>query len=111
MVGTKGVFMTTSPSSASLNNHHRDTLLKIFQHPTSHNIEWRNVVSLLEVVGTVEESSEGKFRVQLGSEVEFFDRPKHKDIDTQQVVDLRRMLLGAGYGPIVEELEAKGTED
>ena len=35
----------------------------------------------------------------------------YKDIDTQQVVDLRRMLLGAGYGPIVEELEAKGTED
>jgi len=25
-------------------------------------------------------------------------RPKHKDIDVQQVLDLRRMLTGAGYG-------------
>jgi hypothetical protein len=49
--------------------------------------------------------------VELGTETEFFDRPKHKDIDTQQVVDLRRMLTGVGYAPIVEELEAKGTED
>lgn len=85
--------------------------MKIFQHPTSHNIEWRTVVSLLEVVGTVEESHEGRFRVQVGPEVEYFDRPKHKDIDVQQVVDLRRMLTGAGYAPVVEALEAKGTED
>ena len=94
-----------------LNNHHRDTLLRIFQHPTSHNIEWRAVTSLLEVVGTIEEHRDGRFRVQIGSEVEIFDRPKHKDIDVQQVVDLRRMLRGAGYLAVVEGLEAKGTED
>ena len=35
-----------------LSNHHRDTLAKIFQHPTSHNIEWPDVVSLLNAVGT-----------------------------------------------------------
>ncbi len=110
-MGVKGVFMTTSPGPIGLNNHHRDTLMKILQHPTSHNIEWRNVVSLLEVVGTIEEHRDGRFQVELGTETEFFDRPKHKDIDTQQVVDLRRMLTGAGYAPIVEELEAKGTED
>jgi hypothetical protein len=103
--------MSTSPLPADLNNHHRDTLLRIFQHPTSHNIEWRAVTSLLEVVGTIEEHRDGKFRVQIGSEVEFFDRPKHKDIDVQQVVDLRRMLSGAGYLAVVEGLEAKGTED
>jgi hypothetical protein len=103
--------MTTPADPAKLNNHHRDTLLRIFQHPTSHNIEWRDVVSLLEVVGTVEEHREGKLRVQVGDEVQFLERPKHKDIDVQLVVDLRRMLTGAGYGPVVEELEAKGTED
>jgi hypothetical protein len=61
----KGVFMTTSPGPIGLNNHHRDTLMKIFQHPTSHNIEWRNVVSLLEVVGTIEEHRDGRFQVEL----------------------------------------------
>jgi hypothetical protein len=29
----------------------------------------------------------------------------------QAVVDLRRMLTGTGYGPVAEEVEAKGPED
>jgi hypothetical protein len=37
-------------------------------------------------------------------------RPKSKDIDIQQVVDLRRMLTSAGYAAVVDELQAKGQE-
>jgi hypothetical protein len=87
-----------------LNNHHRDTLLKIFQHPTSHNIEWHAVLSLLEAVGSVEERHAGKYLVQVGTETEVITRPKHKDVDVQQVVDLRRMLTTAGYDAVVEAL-------
>jgi len=35
----------------------------------------------------------------VGSETGTFDRPRHDDIDAQQVVDLRRMLRGAGMLP------------
>ena len=35
----------------------------------------------------------------LGGETEPFEPPRHKDIEAQQVVDLRRMLGKAGYGP------------
>jgi hypothetical protein len=63
----------------------------------SHNIEWRAVLSLVEFVGTAEEVHEGRFRITLGPESEIFERPKTKDISTQQVVDLRRMLKNAGY--------------
>jgi hypothetical protein len=35
---------------------------------------------------------------------------RHKDIDIQQVVDLRQMLTDAGYGAVVAELETKGKE-
>jgi len=93
-----------------LNNHQRDTLLQIFQHPTSHNIEWHGVLSLLEAVGSVELRHDGKYVVRVGSQNAVLTRPKHKDIDAQQVVDLRRMLTGAGYGAAVEDLEAKGKE-
>jgi hypothetical protein len=82
-----------------LNNHHLDTLGAIFAHPMSHNIRWVDVVSLAGAVGSVEEKHDGKFRIQIGAEVEVFDRPKVKDIDTQQIVDLRRMLHNAGYRP------------
>ena len=45
--------------------------------------------------------------VTVGSATQFFDVPAHKDIDTQTVVDLRRMLSSAGYGPTVEEAGAR----
>ena len=82
-----------------LDNRHRDTLRQIFQHPVSHNIEWRAVVSLLEAVGSVSQHHDGKLAVTLGGETEFLDPPRHKDIDAQMVVDLRRMLAAAGYHP------------
>jgi hypothetical protein len=84
---------------ADLNNHHRDTLRKIFAHPTSANVEWREVLSLLEAVGTVSEEHNGKFKVAVGPESEIVQAPKHKDVDKQMIVDLRRMLSGAGFSP------------
>jgi hypothetical protein len=93
-----------------LNNHQRDTLLQIFQHPTSHNIDWHRVLSLLEAAGSVEVRHDGKYLVRVGGQRMVLTRPQHKDIDVQQVLDLRRMLNGAGYGAVVEELEAKGKE-
>ena len=82
-----------------LDNHHRDTLRKIFQHPASHNIEWRAVVSLLEAIGTVTVRHDQKVAVKVGPELEFLEPPSGKDIDEQMVVDLRRMLDKAGYRP------------
>jgi hypothetical protein len=93
-----------------LNNRHRDTLLQIFEHPVGHNIEWRAVISLLEAVGSVDQRRDGKYLVHVGAETEVLSRPKDKDLDVQQVLDLRRMLTGAGFGPLVEEMQAKGKE-
>lgn len=84
--------------NSDLSNHHRDTLQKILSHPASGNIEWRQVLSLLNAVGTVEEEHNGKFKVTLGPETEVLERPRGKDIDVQMVVDLRRMLNEAGFG-------------
>jgi hypothetical protein len=83
-----------------LDGHHRVTVEKIFQHPAGHNIEWHDVLSLLERVATVEREHDGRYRVTLGSETETLDAPRGHDIDTQMVVDLRRMLEGAGITPV-----------
>jgi hypothetical protein len=100
--------MPSTPEPAHLANHHRTTLRQLFQHPVSHNIEWRAVLSLLEAVGSVAERHDGKVALTVGSETEYFDPPAHKDVDTQTVVDLRRMLSAAGYGAEPEGSDATG---
>ena len=90
--------MSSSPESQHLDNHHRNTLHQILQHPTSRNIEWHAVTSLLDAVGTVTVHHDGKVTVTVGSEKAIFDPPAGKDIDAQVVVDLRHMLTKAGDG-------------
>ena len=85
--------------SKELDGHHRATVEKIFNHPVSHNIQWHDVLSLLQAVATVSEEHDGRYTVTLGPETKTFDAPRHHDIDEQQVIDLRRMLKGAGITP------------
>jgi hypothetical protein len=82
-----------------LSNRHRVTIDQIFDRPSSGNVEWREVLSLLEAVGGVVEEPNGRYRVTLGGETEVFDRPHGKDVDVQVLVDLRRMLRNAGFEP------------
>lgn len=48
-------------------------------------------------VGSARQQPGGKVAVTTGSQTECFDLPSRKDIDTQAVVNLRRMLTKAGY--------------
>jgi hypothetical protein len=82
-----------------LDGHHRATVEKIFQHPLSHNIQWHDVLSLLESVASVTTGHDGRFKVTLGSETETLDAPRGHDVDEQMVIDLRRMLKGASMTP------------
>ena len=85
--------------AADLNNHHRVTLEKIFSHPLSGNVEWRQVLSLLKAVGTATREPNGKVKVELGGETEVLQPPDDKDVDRQMIVNLRRMLTNAGLEP------------
>jgi hypothetical protein len=85
-----------------LNNHHRDTLHEIFRHPVSHNVEWRAVISLLEAVGSVTRRHDGKLVATVGAQSEIFDPRAQKDLDTQMVLDMRKLLAAGGF-------DAEGT--
>ena len=82
-----------------LSSRHRDTVEKIFSHPSGRNIEWREIVSLLETLGTVTHEHNGKLKVTLGPETEVLSAPHGKDVDVQLMVDVRRMLEQAGFAP------------
>jgi len=91
--------MSSLPEPEHLDNRHRDTLHQIFAHPTSHNVEWHAVLSLLNALGTTEVRHDGKVLVKVGSQEAFLDHPADKDIDAQMVIDLRHLLTEAGYAP------------
>jgi hypothetical protein len=103
--------MSSTSEPVHLNNHHRNTLRQIFQHPVSHNIEWHSVVSLLKAVGSVVENHDGTVAATVGSQTEYIEPPAHKDIDTQTVLDLRRILSSAGYGTRAGDVAAKSQKD
>ena len=85
--------------NARLEHRHRDTLEKLFAHPTSANIEWREVLSLLEATGATVDEHGRKVEVKLGDQLAFLEVPHGKDVDRQLIVDVRRLLTGAGFGP------------
>ena len=85
--------------AAELGHRHRDTLDKVFGHASSGNIEWRQVLSLLEAIGATHKEHNGKLKVTIGPETEVLEPPRGKDVDVQTVVDLRRMLTNAGLTP------------
>jgi hypothetical protein len=84
--------------SEHLNNHHRNTLEHLLDHQHSGNIHWREVRSLLEAVGTVEDAHNGKVKIHVGETMLSIHDPGHHDIDQQLLVDLRKALIAAGYG-------------
>jgi hypothetical protein len=47
----------------------------------------------------VTEEPHGNLRVTHGGETEVLEPPRGKDVDTQMLVDLRRMLTRAGITP------------
>jgi hypothetical protein len=87
------------PGGHKLDGHNRHTLERLFAHPTSHNIQWHDVRSLLDQVGTVNEHPDGKFVVRIGDQTETFEPKRSHDMDIEHVMILRRALSAAGITP------------
>jgi hypothetical protein len=102
--------MSSISGPEHLNGHQRDTLVRIFQQDTNYNVEWHDVVSLLEAVGSIEQRHDDMFVFRIAKETEVLRRPSGKDIDGQQLVDLRRILTSAGYDTVAADLQDKGKE-
>ena len=80
---------------------HKRTLEKLFEHPVSHNIDWKQVENLFDALGAnVSETSKNHVRVVLAGQEAMFHKPHHKQIDrTDEVVAIRRFLESAGVNP------------
>jgi hypothetical protein len=78
---------------------HLRTLEALFRHPAAHNLEWMDVVALIENIGTVQEQGGNKFSFDVGREHFLMHKPHTKDLTSSEVVDLRHFLQRAGWSP------------
>jgi hypothetical protein len=83
-----------------LNGHHRKALASIFRHPPSHNVEWHDVLSLLGHLGTTRELHDGGYEVIIGTERFVLARPHDKDVQGEELSDLRKFLTKVGLTPV-----------
>jgi hypothetical protein len=80
---------------------HAKTLTAIFAHPTSANVQWRDVEALFKSLGADLEEREGsRVAVILFGEVQVFHRP-HPEPTTDKgaVASVRRWLESHGITP------------
>ena len=90
-----------------LDHHNRQTAERIFRHPTSHNIQWHDVISLLDQLGGTSETSHGSLEITIGEDIDFIKGPRHRELTEDHVVHLRKVLRKAGLTP--DDVEGKGA--
>ncbi|MGA2562141.1 MAG: hypothetical protein ABSF96_01135 [Steroidobacteraceae bacterium] len=91
---------TTDPQGrAELHGAHLRTLEALFRHPPAHNLEWMDVLSLIEKIGTAQEKSNNKFSFEVAGQHYLMHKPHTKDLTSTEVTDLRHFLQRAGWSP------------
>lgn len=86
--------------SLHLGENHRNTLRQITGHPTSSNVEWHDVLSLLRAVGDVTVEHNSKVKVTVGTETIVVAPPKHRTVDEDLLVELRHLLHATDFTPV-----------
>lgn len=88
-----------SRERTAIHGAHLRTLEALFRHPTAHNLEWMDVVALIEKIGAVHQQANDKFAFDVGGEHYLMHKPHTKDLTSSEVVDLRHFLQRAGWSP------------
>lgn len=90
--------------NAQIHGHDRTILGQIFHHPTSNNLEWREVVAFIARIGSAEEKRDDKWGFTLAGRTATFLRPRDKDMDPREVERLRHLMQDAGLSPYATEI-------
>jgi hypothetical protein len=80
-------------TSTSLTGSHQRTYDRIFQHPISHNLEWRDVHALFEELGKVTKEHNGSLKVTRNGQTLVLRPTSEKDVsEMDEVMTLRHFL-------------------
>ncbi len=87
-------------TTTQLSGSHRRTFDRIFQHPISHNLEWRDVHALLGEWGDVEKEHNGNLKVTRNGQTLVLHQTSKKDVaEMDEVMALRHFLEKSEAAP------------
>ncbi len=85
-----------------MNHKHRAVLESIFAHPTSGNIDYKEVVHVLEALGAeIENKSGNRIGVTLNGHTVAFTHAHH-DLPKEEVMQIKKFLTTCGVTPDAE---------
>jgi len=82
-------------STTPLTGSHLRTYDRIFQHPISHNLEWRDVHALFGRLGSVAEEPNGNFKLTRNGQNLILHPTRAKDVEVDEIMTLRHFLKGS----------------
>lgn len=84
-----------------MSHKHEQILRSIFHDPSPHNLQWREVESLLKHLGAELENVAGaRQRVRIGKVETVLHRPHHSnELDRAGIKHLREFLAQSGISP------------
>jgi hypothetical protein len=94
-----------------LSGSHRKTYEHLFQHPMPHNLQWRDIWSMLGAIPDADaiEDNEGKLKVTRNGQHLVMHRPRGKDLaDKKELLHVRHFLERSGM-PERSSLTVNGT--
>ena len=95
----EGAAQPGSHERQALHGAHLRTLQALFRHPTAHNLEWQDVLSLIRRIGAVHVKGNNKLACEVGGQHLVMPEPHAKDLAASEVVELRHFLERAGWSP------------
>ena len=85
---------------ASLTGSLLRTYTTIFQHPISHNLEWRHVRALLAALGEIAEEPNGNLKATRHGQILVLRPPRTKDVaETDELMAVRHFLEQSESAP------------
>src|ERR1700744_6328928 len=80
-------------ATSNLKGSHLRTYNTIFQHPLSHNLNWREVHAMLKRLGEATEEANGKIKITRNGQTLVLHRPNAKDVpNADELMSLRHFL-------------------
>jgi hypothetical protein len=98
-------------TTTTLSGSHQRTFDRIFQHPISHNLEWRDVHALLGEWGKVEKEHNGNLRVTRNGQTLVLHPTSKKDVTEMDEVMALRHFLEKSEAALPEQSEGAAADE